>query len=251
MRISMTKRALIGAALVMTAGSAPAKILVDQNLANMYGGYSVGGADWTSFTAALAAQSGGYVIGSVANAADLVGVDAVLVAPRSNYGPVTTLSAGEIANLNTLVAAGGRVALFGDGVEFIFGDFTNSIVAFASGGSATPTFFVSGTATAVAGFDLTDGVSSALMQGAATVNGGTALFSPNFATLWGDKVLTVLDVNAMTTFAAPAFRDNVAGWLGEAKIAAVPEPATWAMMIMGLALVGSTLRRRVTAVTYA
>jgi hypothetical protein len=32
---------------------------------------------------------------------------------------------------------------------------------------------------------------------------------------------------------------------------AVPEPATWAMMIGGLALVGASMRRRRTAVSFA
>jgi hypothetical protein len=218
----------------------------------MYGGYSVGGSDWTAFTAALAAQPGGYVIGNLADAGSLNDVDAVIVSPRSNYGPVTSLSAGELANLQAFRGRGGRIALFGDGVEFIYGDFTNSIVNFASGGTATPTFFVSGTATAVAGSSLTAGVASALMQGAATVNGGTALFAPNFATLWGDNVLTVLDVNVMTQSPSPVFRSNVAAWLGAADIAAIPEPATWAMMIAGFGLVGGAARRRaLTTVRFA
>ncbi len=43
--------------------------------------------------------------------------------------------------------------------------------------------------------------------------------------------------------------DNVS--LDLAPTAAVPEPATWAMMIVGFAMIGATLRRRSTAVSFA
>lgn len=41
------------------------------------------------------------------------------------------------------------------------------------------------------------------------------------------------------------------GYIGAAPSAAVPEPATWAMMIGGLGLVGMTMRRRKTSVSFA
>ena len=44
---------------------------------------------------------------------------------------------------------------------------------------------------------------------------------------------------------------NLRGYIGAAPSAPVPEPATWAMMIGGLGLVGMTMRRRKTSVSFA
>lgn len=244
-------------ALIVALAASPvsAKILVDQAAANVYGEYYVGSGDqfgWLDFTNSLAAQDGGYQIGSVANAADVADADAILLVARTNFGTSSALSAQEIANLTNFLATGGRVAIIGDGTDFLFGNWTNSIINFASGGNAAVTYGVSGTATAIAGYELTDGVSSVLLQGAGSVpgsvsvTGGTALFTPNWATLWGDQnnLLTVLDVNALTRFPGAAFRDNIADWLGDSSPVAVPEPATWAMMIVGFGVVGSAMRRK-------
>jgi hypothetical protein len=45
--------------------------------------------------------------------------------------------------------------------------------------------------------------------------------------------------------------DNVRLDITRANVAAVPEPATWAMMIMGFGLVGASLRRRTVSVRFA
>lgn len=232
----------LAAAALLAASGANAAILVDQ--LNPYAGYSVGGSDWGAFTSALAAQ-GGYEIGSVSNAAQVAAADAILIVARSGFEPGAALTATEQANLTSFLATGKRVVIVGDGVDFIFGEFTDSAVAFASGGTASATYFVSTTATALPGDPLTSGVTSVLLQGAATVNGGTALFTPNWATLWGDNLLTVLDVNALTASPGPAFRDNIASWLGASQATApVPEPASWAMMMLGFGLAGFAMRRR-------
>jgi hypothetical protein len=44
---------------------------------------------------------------------------------------------------------------------------------------------------------------------------------------------------------------NVDGFLDNVKLSAVPEPTTWAMMILGFGLVGAGLRRQRTTVRYA
>jgi len=51
-------------------------------------------------------------------------------------------------------------------------------------------------------------------------------------------------VNAFTENGALAFRDHVADWLGASQVAPVPEPSTWAMMILGFAGVGFMAYRR-------
>ena len=47
------------------------------------------------------------------------------------------------------------------------------------------------------------------------------------------------------------FRFASGGFLPSAETPAVPEPATWAMMIAGFGIVGASLRRRRTTVTFA
>lgn len=54
------------------------------------------------------------------------------------------------------------------------------------------------------------------------------------------------------SFAALGTSDSLGGYIEDVSLAAVPEPATWAMMIGGFVLVGATARRRTSAtVTYA
>lgn len=240
----MNRIALIAAtagAVLGWASSANATILVDQ--ASPYGGYSVGGADWGAFTAALGSQPGGYTVGSVGNAADVAAASAILIVTRdNNFGTNNSLSATETANLTSFLATGGRVAILGEGNFWNL--WNNSILAFASGGTASSGAVYSGNSAPVVANELTAGVGSILLQGAGTTNGGMALFGQNFATLWGDNLLTVLDANAFQTFPAPAFRDNVASWLGHSTpTAAVPEPTSWAMMLIGFGLIGSGIRR--------
>ncbi|WP_380872218.1 hypothetical protein ACFB49_31620 [Sphingomonas sp. DBB INV C78] len=235
---------MMAAAVTILAwtSTAQAKILVDQK--EPYGGYSVGGYDWTKFTAALGAQPDGYAIGDLGNAADVASADAILVVARSNFGSAPTLSATEITNLTNFLATGGRVALIGEGA-FFFNLFSENIIDFSSGGTATVGGNVNTTANAIATHELTNGVTSVHIQGAGIVSGGSglALFDQNFATLWGDNLLTVMDLNVLQDNPAPVFRDNIAAWLGASSPAPVPEPASWAMMIAGFGLIGATMRR--------
>jgi hypothetical protein len=229
------------AAAALFSAPASATILVDQ--ASPYGGYSVGGTDWTKFTQALGAQPGGYSVGSIGNSADVAAASAIIVVLRdNNFGSNFSLSATEIANLTSFAATGGRILLIGEGN--FWNNWGNALLGFASNGAATEGTVYSGTATAVVSNDLTAGVGSVLLQGAGTTTGGTALFTQNFATLWGDNVLTVLDANIFQDYPAPVFRDNVAAWLGASTVAPVPEPATWAMAMAGFAVIGSMMRRR-------
>lgn len=45
-------------------------------------------------------------------------------------------------------------------------------------------------------------------------------------------------------FAAVGTSDSLGGYLDDVRLAAVPEPASWAMMIAGFGLLGSAMRRR-------
>ena len=68
----------------------------------------------------------------------------------------------------------------------------------------------------------------------------------------GGSLLLLFSQNSSTaatgyTYTVEAFSDVNGGQ----NFGAVPEPATWAMMIGGFALVGSAMRRRATAVSFA
>ena len=242
--------ALLAMGIVQGATQASAGILVDQ--VSPYGGHYVGGADMGLFTAALASQPGGYSIGSVANAADVASASAILIVARdNNFGTNKSLLANEVANLTSFMATGGRVVIIGEGN--FWNEWNDSVLAFASGGTASSGAVVSGNTAPVGSNALTAGVGTISLQGAGTTNGGTALFDQNFATLWGPNLLTVLDFQVFQDFGAPAFRDNVAEWLGQSTVTpAVPEASTWAMMILGFAGVGIiTYRRRQSAAMMA
>jgi len=235
--------ALAAAVASGIAAPAQAAILVDQS--SPYAGYYVGaGGDWSSFTASLAAQPGGYTLGSVANAAQVAAADAIVVVHRNPFLPGASLSADEIANLTGFLASGKRVILIGEGN--FWDDWNDSILAFASGGAAAHGAVVSGTTTPAVANDLTDGVTSLLMQGVGTAVGGngTALFGTNFATLWGDNLLTVLDGQVFTQFGAPAFRDNVAAWLDQSAATSVPAPGALPLLLAGIAALGVVRRRK-------
>lgn len=246
----MTFRTLLAGMTLALAAAASgiatpvqAAILVDQS--SPYAGYYVGaGGDWSNFTASLAAQPGGYTVGSVANAAQVAAADAIVVVHRNPFLPGASLSTDEIANLTGFLATGKRVILIGEGN--FWDAWNDSILGFASGGTATHGTVVSGSTTPAVANDLTDGVTSLLMQavGTAVGGGGTALFGTNFATLWGDNLLTVLDGQVFTQFGAPAFRDNVSAWLDESAATSVPAPASLALLLAGIVGVGMARRRR-------
>ena len=226
---------------VLASEKARAAILVDQT---SYYANAIGVGDWSgAFTSAIAAQPGGYFLGSVENAADVAAATAILVVYRNPFSPGDSLSASALANLTAFAATGGNILLTG---EIAFDpSWNNSILSFASGGTASAGANVfSGSATPVVMNALTNGVTTIALSGVGTTTGGTALFSTNFATLWAPNVLTVLDSQVFANGPGnPAFRQNVADWLGDSVVVGVPEPSTWAMIILGFAGVGAMAHR--------
>lgn len=65
-------------------------------------------------------------------------------------------------------------------------------------------------------------------------------------TLWSLKTIEFIAPTANTrlSFSAAGISDTLGGYVDNIKLTAVPEPATWAMMITGFAGVGALLRRR-------
>ena len=153
--------------------------------------------------------------------------------------------------------------------------YTNNATKFGAGGTFTldsnPTpdnvsegkgFFAINNVAGVFQNGLTSYVSANIdffLKGGAAQSGGFELDVPggnSFLNAAGQQLFNF----AGGTLAAPTFRTGQfvldgGTTLTISEIAAVPEPATWAMMIGGFGLVGGTLRRRSkvasTRVTYA
>jgi hypothetical protein len=79
--------------------------------------------------------------------------------------------------------------------------------------------------------------------GAGGSNTSWSAYTVNFST----------GANTVLKFAAEGTNDSLGGYVDNIKLetGAVPEPATWAMMIMGFASIGAALRRRRPAVALA
>lgn len=72
----------------------------------------------------------------------------------------------------------------------------------------------------------------------------------NSQTSWSLKTLQFYaPANSTLTFSALGTSETLGGYVDDIKLTAVPEPATWAMMIMGFAGLGAVLRRRRTLAT--
>ena len=111
----------------------------------------------------------------------------------------------------------------------------------AAGGSYTMSFLYSprpNVGSASNGITLYVGGTELNPPGEITGVGGSstnwALHTVNFTANAGDQVM----------FWATGTSDSLGGYLDNITISAVPEPATWAMMIAGFGMAGAAIRRR-------
>lgn len=81
-----------------------------------------------------------------------------------------------------------------------------------------------------------------------THTGGT---NANLAWQYYSGAFTASATNTTLTFVNTAGGPNEGVFLDAVSVMAVPEPATWAMLILGFGLVGGALRRRSQAVAFA
>jgi hypothetical protein len=65
-------------------------------------------------------------------------------------------------------------------------------------------------------------------------------------TLWSLKTVafTATSANSVLSFAGAGRSDSYGGYVDNIRLTAVPEPATWAMMILGFGAMGAVLRKR-------
>lgn len=199
---------------------------------------------------------------------------ALLASPLFLAGPAHAVT--HILNLNGIVSSGSTATVVSGPTQFDFftiglSGFTPLTLAVGDEVQATVTLdtpltmpsaplgnFVrlflqdgsfSGTSTSTSGsLDLFNGGSSVGSGGSGASTSSavvSAFFNFGGSSLTYDTVQTTFTIDSLS---APTLEVDRASLdyvlLSPAPIAAVPEPATWGMMLLGFALIGSTLRRR-------
>jgi hypothetical protein len=243
----MRLKILAGCALAfVTTTAVNATILIDSTNAFAPSSYAVGtGSLITNLTSYINAQ--GAAAGSLSDTTLVSSSTALLLNLRLNGSAATALSATEVTNLQAFIASGKRVLIIGENSSSFSGwdqSFINAV-----GNSATYSPIVTnGSVTPVVTNSLTAGVTSVAIGGGGSVLGGTELFSQNVAATFGasDNVLLVMDVNALSNNSGGTdqFQKNIATWLGGSVASDVPEPASWAMMLVGFGTIGFGMRSR-------
>jgi hypothetical protein len=215
-------------------------------------------------------------VGNVVTVVDSVPVDLTPYAQVwdirfSNSSPIT--SPVETQYVSYLAGGGGMFVMGENGGFTTRNNSVLSLIAAAGGGSLAFTVPAS-TQTVFAPFTGPNAVSSVTFNapgGVTSFGTGQWITSPGAGSgtgvAWGvgdlanataGALTVIFDVNFMQTDAAASSQDltkNLIGFVGNQVDPpvnnGVPEPATWAMMIGGFALVGASMRRRKVAVSFA
>ena len=197
---------------------------------NQYSGYGYGNNYWDNMTTALNNACPNIDTASnFENLTQMLSYDALWLDARQT---TSLLSTTELSNLSTFIGTGRRVVLMGENDNWT--GWNNQILALGGGSYGS---HYNGIASPVVDNELTNGVSTVYLPTAGRAVGGTALFDQNFATLWGDNVLTVLDINFFsdyywTTEDNQVFAQNVANWVCAST---VPLPGTVWLLSVGIA----------------
>ena len=197
---------------------------------------------------------------------------AITLAYSINGGATTVLATdagtpGSVGFVGSVSGFSFNTGAFGFPVTNQFDLLTQSInVASSRVGAVTLNIFLTETdlPTLNGGALMSSFTSNTLTNATATISsyysttnalyGGTLLKTTNFPTPGTSSSVNVVSATgpfSLTTRYDIAFGGGSGNFNGTANITAVPEPATWGMMIMGFGLMGGVLRRRSTKVAFA
>lgn len=189
------------------------------------GAYGYGYSQWSNFTTELDAKASSVsVVSNLSDGAAMLTFDALMVDQRWTNGVLTPT---ELSNIAAFIATGKRVFMVGENNSWT--NWNNQILGLV-GGSYLSQLNSGAPNLAISNNELVDGVTSIsnnLTIGRAV--GGESLFEQNVGTLWGDNVLTFLDVNIfqdtnLNSLDNALFMSNVITWL-TADVNG-PEPAS-------------------------
>jgi len=209
--------------------------------------YGYGKSSWGEMTSFIDTATGDNVtvVYDFSDLSQMLKYDALWLDIRN---PGDSLTSPEVNNLKTFINTGRRVVMIGENNNWPTWD--NSILGVV-GGTLNLNDGAYGTVTSIYSHPLTNSAPIVYVPTGGAAEGGTALYSKNFATLWGSNsnVLTVLDMNVfqdsfLNRENNRQFAKNVANWVANSGTV-VPEPTTILLLGSGLlGLLGLGARKR-------
>jgi len=207
-----------------------------------YGWYGYNQSYWQNMTNALNNATNNNFT-TDANAFDSLGFmlnyDAIWIDLRNNNDLLTTT---EYNNISSFIDTGRRVVLIGENSGW--GSWNSQILSLVGG--AFSGGYAYGQTSKLVSNELTENADTVYLPVAGIASGsGTALYDKNFATLWNNNVLTILDVNVFSDSywgynqgMNGQFGINVANWIAASNSPSSPVPEPSTMLLMGVGLIG-------------
>ena len=210
--------------LVEVSGVFALSVLVRQAQPKTYFNYGYNEDRWVNMTQTLddATSDNVYVVLNFENLELLLNYDALWIdISRVDSQEPNLLSATEVDNITYFISIGRRVVMMGENHSWNL--WNNSILNIVGGSYSGLDF--SGVTSSVVTNELTNGVDVVGLLASGVPNeGGLSLFNQNFATLWGENVLTILDVGVFDDQNGDLednmqFALNVANWIASSNSA--------------------------------